>query len=218
MAGNGMSIIEAINEIVETVGEFPMATGGTAPTGTGTSIYHRARHFLDRESKRVQAQGWPENTTNGHAYTADGSGKVGLDATLLQIKGSGPDGHRDLSMRDDSGDLRLYDNNKGTFVVATATTGVVFVDKVDALAVLSTTSAWGFELASPMLQDVIVDGAKVRFQRRIQGNLDMDTALRQEHMSSDHQAPRNEPLTENRFNIQPQTVSQQQSQQGQKGR
>ena len=197
-----------------------MAIGGTIPTGTGTSIYHRARHFLNRESKRVQAQGWPENTTNGKAYTADSSGHVELGATVLQIKGSGPDAHRDLSMRDDSGDLKLYDNNKGTFVVATASTGVVFVDQVDALgSLVAASSAWGFELASPMLQDVIVDGAKVRFQRRIQGNLDMDTALRQEHMSSDHQAPRNEPLTENRYNIQPQTVSQQQSQQqGQKGR
>ena len=208
MAGNGMSIIEAINEIVETVGEFPMATGGTAPNGSGTSIYHRARQFLDRESKRVQAQGWPENTTNGKAYTADSDGKVGpLAATVLQIKGSGPDGHRDLSMRDDSGTLRLYDNNKGTFSVA-GDGETVFVDQVDAIAARTDTSAWGFELASPMLQDVIVDSAKVKFQRRIQGNLDMDTALQQERMASDHSSPRNNPLTENRFNVQPLTAKQ----------
>jgi len=212
MAGNGMSIIEAINEIVETVGEFPMSTSGSVPDGTGTSIYHRARQFLDRESKRVQSQGWPENTTNGKAYTADGSGHVSLANTVLSIRGSGPDSHRDLSMRVDTSPnpdvLKLYDNNKGTFVVATATTGVVFVDQVEALAAVASDSSWGFEVASPMLQDVIVDSAKVKFQRRIQGNLDMDTALQQERMASDHNSPRNQPLTENRFNVQPLTAKQ----------
>lgn len=203
MAGNGMNIVDAINEIIETVGEFPMASSGATPDGTGTSIYHRARQFLDRDSKRVQSQGWPENTANGKAYTANGSGHVTLGTTILSIRGSGPDAHRDLSMRDDGGTLKLYDNNKGTFVVATATTGVVFVDQVEALG--NADSGFGFANLSPQLQDVIVDSAKVRFQRRIQGNLDMDTALQQEKMASDHGAQRNKPLTENRFNVQPLT-------------
>ncbi len=211
MAGNGMNIIDAINEIVETVGEFPMADNAdsNAPSGSGTSIYHRARKFLDRESKRVQSQGWPENTANGQARVADSSGHVdmttgtGSNGTYLSIRGAGPDAHRDLSLRVDTTDsnkLKVYDNNKGTFAVTT-NAGTIFIDEVEAIG--ASTASWGFSNLSPQLQDVVVDAAKVRFQRRIQGNLDMDTALQHERMASDHVAPRNQPLTENRLNITP---------------
>tara|TARA_Y100001973_G_C5165088_1_gene315653 strand:- start:539 stop:1186 length:648 start_codon:yes stop_codon:yes gene_type:complete len=201
-----MSNLEAINEIVETIGEHPAAAGSSI-TGTGTSIYDRAKNFLDRENTFVQAWGWPENTLVAQAKTAVASTGAGssafyivLPTTVLQAKSSGPDGHRSLVLRTDSVDgdddpaatPKLFDANEGTFDFASAVT--VFVDLVEQL---------DFEKCSPLLQQAIVDQAKVKFQRRYQNSAAAEAGLVQEAMVSDIRTPRNKPNMAQPPNIQP---------------
>ena len=74
---NPYTIVDAINQVVETTTKFPWglpmapsaiitcaATGGSQ-TGTAnadtTSIYARAEQFLDRARYQVLAMGWPEH-------------------------------------------------------------------------------------------------------------------------------------------------------------
>ncbi|MBN30336.1 MAG: hypothetical protein CMB34_06710 [Euryarchaeota archaeon] len=188
MAGPGFTFVEAINEVVETIGEFPMS-GATKPSGLTppdtTSIYARAEEFIDRYNKRVQSQGFPENTVFGKAYTPNGSdnNNVDLATTVLRIQSSGPSEHRTLVLRVDTSDSstpKIFDARLNSFDLGSTST--VFVDQVDLLA---------FEDLTPHLQDVIIGMAKVAFQRRMQGNLNMDTALMQEYAQAEAQIERN---------------------------
>jgi len=206
-----MTKLEAVNEIVETIGEHPAAS---EPSGTGTSIYDRARNFLDRENTFVQAWGWPENTLVAQAKTAVVSSLtpsnfyIVLGSTVLQAKAAGADAHRSLVLRTDSVDgndsaastPKLFDANEGTFNFASAVT--VFVDLVEELA---------FETCSPLLQQAIVDQAKVKFQRRYQGSPGAEAGLVQEAAVSDIRAPRFQPNMNQPPNIQPMIPNQGQS-------
>ena len=121
-AGIGLSIVEAINEILESVGEFPIGggtDGNTEPShssiGDKISIARRAEDFLKRETRRIQALGWPETTTRIKAYTAStaGGSTIALGATVLAVKGCGPDAHRNFGIINQN----LYDGNAGTTTI-----------------------------------------------------------------------------------------------------
>ena len=187
MAGPGFTFVEAINEVVETIGEFPMS-GITKPSALNpsdtTSIYARAEEFIDRYNKRVQSQGFPENTVFGKAYTPNGSDNNNVDLlpTVLRLQSSGPSEHRTLTIRVDNADQatpKIFDARLNSFNLGTET---VFVDQVELLAFVNLT---------PHLQDIIISLAKVAFQRRMQGNLNMDTALMQEYAQAEAQIERN---------------------------
>jgi hypothetical protein len=210
---SGYTFVQAINEIVEVVGEFPMS-GTTKPSALGTpditSNYARAEQFIDRYSKRVQAQGWPENTTFAKKFTSaqvtghtGTSGfKITIPNSVLRVKAAGPDEHRSLVVRfdadaDNAGTdvplQRLYDANNQSHSFGTAATEV-YVDVVEELI---------FDNLSVHLQDVIIGQAKMAFQRRLQGNLNMDQALSSEYIQSEAQAPRNAPELDQPFNTRP---------------
>lgn len=189
---SGMAIIDAINEIVETVGEFPLATTvSPVPDGTGTSIYHRARSFLNREDTRIQSLGWPENTVKCDSHVASG-GVITIADTILRVRAEGKSGHRSLVIRTDGSTQKLYDADNGTFTFDT--TEEVFLDTVSKLS---------FVDLPPLLQDVIVAKSKMEFQRRIQGNPQIDQALNQEYMSAEMNLDRIRPDWQQPFNIQP---------------
>jgi hypothetical protein len=205
MAGTGYTFVQAINEIVEVVGEFPM-TGSIKPSALGTpdttSNYARAEQFVDRYNKRIQAQGWPENTTFSKKYTsADAGGSAfqvsfGGDSNVLRVKSAGSSSHRDLVLRVDGADgdrMKVYDANQDSFTLA-AVAEDIFLDVVVQL---------DFEDLTAHLQDVIIGQAKMAYQRRLQGNLNMDQALSHEYMQSEAQAPRNAPDIEQPFNVRP---------------
>lgn len=202
-----MALLDAVNEIVETVGEFPMT--GTVASGTGTSIYDRARQFLDRENKRVQSQGWPENTimckgivadaTDGTIKSVDDASPANeqLGTTALRVRAAGSDTHRTLVLRvgDGSGTPagpQLWDANKDTGDFGNGVT--VFLDIVYLL---------DFVDLPVLLQDVIVAKSKMEFQRRIQGNPQLDQALYQEYIQAEVQLDRHRPDTVQPFNVQP---------------
>lgn len=187
MAGPGFTFVQAINEVVETIGEFPMS-GVVKPSDLNpsdtTSIYARAEEFIDRYNKRVQSQGFPENTVFGKAYTPNGSDNNNVDLlpTVLRLQSSGPSEHRTLTIRVDQADQatpKIFDARLNSFNLGTET---VFVDQVELLA---------FGNLTPHLQDIVIGLAKVAFQRRMQGNLNMDTALMQEYAQAEAQIERN---------------------------
>lgn len=189
---SGMTIIDAINEIIETVGEFPLAsTVSPVPDGTGTSIYHRARSFLNREDTRIQSLGWPENTVKCASHTASG-GAITINDTILRVRAEGKSGHRNLVIRTEGVTQKLYDSDNGTFTFDT--TEEVFLDTVSKLS---------FVDLPPLLQDVIVAKSKMEFQRRIQGNAQVDHALNQEYVSAEMNLDRIRPDWQQPFNIQP---------------
>ena len=199
---SGMTFVDAINELVETIGEFPMA-GSTKPSAQSTpdttSIYYQAERFLSRESQRFQSQGWPENTTLSKKFTATDS-KIGIANTVLRVRAAGPDRHRNLVIRDDSGTQRLYDADRESFRFyevddyGHTSDGSVFLDVVDEL---------DFEDLPPLLQDVVVAGSKMKFQRRMQGNSTIDQQLVQEYVLAEQLLDRNKPLFPQNFNVAP---------------
>jgi hypothetical protein len=142
-----------------------------------TSIYARAEQFVERESMRVQATGWPENTDVARRFEP-ASGKITLPPTVLRIRGAGPDAHRTLVIRNDSGTRRVYDANRQTFDMPAAT----YLDTVVLL---------DFDSLPRTLQDVIVSSAKMRFQRRMQGSQSADQQLAMEYMQAEFIADRN---------------------------
>ena len=194
MAIQSMTLLEAGNEIVETVGEFPMT--GPVADGSGTSIYDRARQVLDREDRRIQSQGWPENTVMGKAITASGAGVIGgsegITNNTLRVRASGNSAHRTLVIRESGGTQVLYDANADTPTFQN--NEVVYLDIVTKL---------DFADLPPLLQDVVVAKAKMEFQRRIQGNPQHDQALYQEYIQAEVALDRNRPDTVQPFNVQP---------------
>jgi len=199
---SGMTFVDAINELVETIGEFPMA-GTTKPSAQSTpdttSIYFQAERFMDRESQRFQSQGWPENTSLAKKFTSSGS-KVDLPNTVLRVRAAGPDHYRNLVIRDDAGTQRLYDSDRETFQFyeinsnGHTSEATIFLDVVDEL---------DFEDLPPLLQDVIVAGAKMKFQRRMQGNSTIDQQLVQEYTLAEQYLDRNKPSFPQTFNYRP---------------
>jgi hypothetical protein len=198
--GIGLSIIEAINEILESVGEFPIGggSGGNVPPsdasiGDEISIARRAEDFLKRETRRIQALGWPETTTRIKAYTASTSGgsTIALGATVLAVKGCGPDAHRNFGIINQN----LYDGNAGTTTILPTDQDGDASAKVYLTITEQVSASWpqNFEMNSPRLKDLIVSHTKMIFQRRILGSTAADPGLQQEYMLAELNASRNVP-------------------------
>jgi len=217
-----MTMVEAINEVVETVMEFPMS-GTLRPSQQfppdATSVYARAEEFISRESMRIQAHGFPENTDLCRRFVPT-SDRVTLPANVLRIRGAGPDSHRTLVIREeivsetttdpDTGETttqdvpyrRVYDANRQTFSMGT---GEVFLDAVVLLDI---------EDLPWTLQDVVVGSAKMKFQRRMQGSQLADQQLMMEYMQAEAVVDRNRPKDDAMlFNVRPMLPQQAQPQQ-----
>jgi len=226
MAQMGMTFVDGINEVVETILEFPMS-GIIKPSNQAdtSSVYYRAEQFIDRENRRIQAWGWPENTRQSVLYTTtDGNDPVSpttpagggwvqftTAGTVLKVRGSGPDSYRNLVLRKSSwvydndtynstflydADRSSFDVRKGTFHGSSSADSEedVFIDITEIL---------DFEYLPSHLQDVIISRAKMTFQRRMQGNPQMDVTLNQEYMQAEASALRNKPETDQNFNVRP---------------
>ncbi len=208
--GIGLSVVGAINEILEAIGEFPISGGGdsnTPPSSSSdtTSIARRAEDFLKRETRRIQALGWPETTIRTKSYTASSNGgsSVPLNSDrVLSVRGTGPDAHRSFGIVGQN----LYDANAGsTTILPTDQTGGASA-KVYLTISQEIDDSWpdNFEMCSPRLKDVIVSHTKMIFQRRMLGNSWADPALQQEYVLAELQANRNTPdIDMQPFNLSP---------------
>jgi hypothetical protein len=223
MAYLGLTLIEGINEVLESVGEPPWGQAShpsTPGVDDTTSIARRAEDFIRRETLRVQALGWPENTVvnlklEGNAANvipltglgSDASGSVILLYDILALKGSGPDAHRNYGIRG----LLLWDADNGTTAFTDGTFAYMTVAKTVADTSNSADPVWtddgsatenreanfwpaNFENCSPQLKDLVIANTKVLFQRRIMGAMSNDATLQHEWMTQDMRTPRNTPI------------------------
>lgn len=227
---NPYTIVDAINQVVETTTKFPwglsmapsaIITGTTVVTSAvtttianpdTTSIYARAEQFLDRARYQVLAMGWPENTEMSRPFVAVAN-KVSLaSANVLNIKGSGPDSHRNLVIRTDSATsaVSVYDANLRTFSVASTATGTVYLDCVLLLT-------WA-DLPTK-LADLVIQRAKVMFNRRLGENEQLnDAQLGQEYDISNEVIDRNSMSKQNvPFNTKEEAISTRPTQARQQG-
>ena len=200
---NPYTIVDAINQVVETVSEFPTTTQPSA-VGDTTSIYARAEQFIDRARYQVLSLGWPENTEMSRPFTT-ASSYISMTG-ILSIQAAGPDQYRNLVIRKHNSGPAVYDANLRVFV----TTGTVYLDAVILL---------NWDDLPLKLADVVVSKAKLLFQRRIQNGQLPDQQLQQEYIQAEMAVDRNEakesmlpPNT--RQNMPPQVQGGQQQQQG----
>ncbi len=156
----GMSRIEACNEMLETVGEWPFSvldSSGTWPNKVYTSsVLSVAERTLDRVCREVLTRGTVDNVLrNQSVIPATGSGPyeytfAGAVANVLDVQGWGADEGRSFSVTG----AKLFDVNKGTtfFTTNTAISLHIFINK-------------DFTDLSPKVQQEVVKEAKLAFQR-----------------------------------------------------
>ena len=84
--------LEAVNEMLEAIGEYPVDALDTG----GVSMAADAERVLDREDRRIQGDGWYENTEEEAELTPDVNDKVAITGTVLSI-----------DTRDESDDLHV---------------------------------------------------------------------------------------------------------------
>lgn len=176
MATNPYTIGDAINQIVESINEFPRSTAGRPSTEAVpdlTSIYYRAECFLDRSKSQVLAQGWPENTERSKLFTHS-SGAISM-ANVLSCKAAGPDHYRNLVIRNNA----LFDADKSTATFSAN----VYLDAVVDLT---------WESLPLRLADLVIANASMLFQRRLQGSQLHDQLNQQEYIAAELRAERNE--------------------------
>tara|TARA_R110000765_G_scaffold412070_1_gene511532 strand:- start:6484 stop:7131 length:648 start_codon:yes stop_codon:yes gene_type:complete len=190
--------LDDINEVLESIGEFPVTTAPT--TSAGTMIHERALRFLERANTRVQAQGWPCNTKMSESI-ANCESISESDGFVVFLQGSGADGHRTLTLRrTEAGGPRVYDADAGTELNTAA--GAVTVDVVRKLR---------WDVLPDLLQANIVSSAALDMQRRLQGSPQADAFYQQEKILRDQSSERMNPMKKNSPLMNTQPLQQQQA-------
>jgi len=183
-ASAGLTALEAVNRILETVGEFPVTTlpAEVSPADT-TSLAARAETHLYRETKTVLTRGWPENTQKS-ARKASGS-TISM-AGIYAVRGAGRDSRRNFAILGNE----LWDADAGSTTIETILASDAFVH-LDLIHQLSGTDKDNFEMAAAATKEVIASYASQTFQRRIQGSAQQDAFLMQEQSIAEAYADRN---------------------------
>jgi len=104
--------LDAVNQMLMSIGRNPVSTI-TDSTITAVRI---AIEQLDRTVREVLAIGWQFNTDTEYELTVDGSGEIPVPAGLIDLAPC--DRLRDITIRDDSGTLKLYDRDEQSFTFA----------------------------------------------------------------------------------------------------
>jgi hypothetical protein len=185
-----LGVLDAVNEVLESVGEFPVAS---VTSSSGTSIESRALKFLERANIRVQSMGWPDNMVYAKSDTGTNHVDGAYRNTMLGVVGSGTSGNRTFTVGRNTGtDPFIYDSDSGTNV----TSETIQIDIIHKIP---------FHQCSIGLQHNIVKTAAQDFQRRLQGSGQADQMLTQERGIADSMATRNNPVRRNAVlpNVQP---------------
>lgn len=104
--------LQAVNEIIASIGEAPITTLVTMPPDAVT-----AQDILYRTSRNLQQRGWHFNTDIDVELTPDGSGWIIPATNVLQIDATSID----VALRGDSTVMKLWDRDDLTFVFTVAT-------------------------------------------------------------------------------------------------
>jgi len=144
------SKLDAVNEILEASGQFPV----TALDTDGTTAQALAEVMLDRSSRRIQEHGWFENTELAVDY-AQVAGDIAMTGDELRVDGAQATGWQRYKYSIRNGSLYDLDNKTATF------TADVQLDVVRELA---------FANCSGPLKRYITADAKLLFHRRQVGD------------------------------------------------
>lgn len=181
-ASNGLTKLQAVNAILETIGLNPVSALDSNYAYPGpTTVYNsseaaKAERALDRTTHQVLARGYYFNTQRSKKYTAGGGNTIPLASDVLSVKGTGPSHYRNYDIR---GSL-LIDLDNYTTTITSGTD--VFLDVVYAVP---------FEDCPPIIKDLIVSEASLVFQRRNRGSPEADQNLQGERAINEIVAPRN---------------------------
>jgi len=168
----GLTKLEAVNEILEVLGERPHP----ALDSGGASMAAQGERVLDRETRRILTQGFPSNTDYNIELTPAGSGNlITAPANTLWLRGSHRRHRNRFVLRGDA----VYDTFEGSTDMGSA-------DPIEFDVVRNL----DFEDCPPDLKDLIVADAKVIMQRRIRGDAQLDSQLLQERDRQDITADR----------------------------
>lgn len=108
-----MTKLEAVNEILHSIGQAPVNTlDSSAITDAG-----RIEDLLDRVLRQVLLTGWHFNTDKEWPVTPDSSGNIVVPANALRIDPTDPD--KDFVVRRNGSNLMLYDREDQTFNLGT---------------------------------------------------------------------------------------------------
>lgn len=195
------TILDAVNEVLESVHEFPV--DALPANAVGVTIQSRALRYLERANIRMQSWGWPENTMTSQEFYIQDDSTIGEVSDLedlqtstghvLYICGAGRDSHRALSVmlqEEGSASAHTYtskvgDSDAGVDYLG-ATTGA---DNPELQ--LDVVVKRPFSTLGAMLQGLIVKTAAQEMQRRLQGSPEADQMLMQERVLADTLVMRN---------------------------
>lgn len=144
--------LEAINELLESIGESPV----NSESNTGLVEADLASARIDKTSRQVQKRGWHWNTLKDYVLDPDVSGYINLPASTVEVDTSGSSKHLDLVQRG----TRLYDRDNNTFVINKSV-------KVDITLLLD------FNDLPENARDYITMRAARKFQQRLFGSTEL---------------------------------------------
>jgi hypothetical protein len=108
-----MTKLEAVNEILHSIGQAPVNTlDSPAVTDAG-----RIEDLLDRVLRQVLVKGWHFNTDTEYELTPDSNGNIKVPAGILRIDPTYPS--NDFVIRKNGDFLMLYDRTDQTFNLGT---------------------------------------------------------------------------------------------------
>jgi hypothetical protein len=90
-----MTKLEAVNVMLGTIGESPIATLNS----TGSAYVAIAKAVLDEVSRDIQAEGWHFNTQNKVALARDVGGKIPVPSNALKVDVSLYHSDKDITER-----------------------------------------------------------------------------------------------------------------------
>ena len=142
----GISKLQAINEMLESIGEFPVSSLDTG----GTSDAAQAESILDRVLIQVLQEGWHSNTEHEIRLSPDIDKFIQLPDTFLHVDSDGESASIDVARRGQ----RLFNLKTHTFefddaILVVAIKELPFVDLPPALkALVAAESGHRFQIAA----------------------------------------------------------------------
>ena len=144
--------LEAINELLEAIGEAPV----NAEADTGLVEADLAATRLDKVSRQVQKRGWHWNTLVDFELVPDTEDNINLPGSTMKVDTTGKSACKDYVQRG----LRLYDKENNTFTITDPV-------RVDIVLLLD------FEELPESARDYITMRAARKFQERLFGSTEL---------------------------------------------
>lgn len=144
--------LEAINELLEAIGEAPVNT----TENTGLVEADLASSRIDKISRQVQKRGWHWNTLTNYELVPDVNNNINLPSSTVEVDPTGSSASKDYVQRG----TRLYDRENNTFTITDPV-------RVDITLLLD------FDDLPENARDYITMRAARKFQQRLFGSTEL---------------------------------------------